>query len=103
MVKCIIYKDDQSQMFFCVNGRIFIESKGSYVDAKEVLRVTKGKTIQFLQGGKTIKFLQGLKERQKQIEKLLSLGYKEASKLHLKNQLEKGRKGKLFEGEFNYE
>lgn len=91
MTKAIIYKDNQSEAVFCVDGGIYFKSLNSrfYVEAKEVLNSLK-----------LIK-TKGIMERKIQIEKLLTLSYKDGAKLHLQEQLKKGRKGKLFEGQFN--
>jgi hypothetical protein len=91
MTKAIIYKDDQSEAIFCVDGGIYFKSLNSrfYVEAREVLSSLK-----------LIK-TKGITERKIQIEKLLTLSYKDAAKYHLENQKSKGRKGKLYAGEYN--
>lgn len=91
MTKAIIYQDDQSSAVFCVDGKIYFKSMNSrfYVEAREVL-----KSLSLIK-------TKGIMERKAQIEKLLTLSYKEGAQLHLQEQLKKGRKGKLFEGEFN--
>lgn len=91
MTKAIIYKDENSSAVFCIDGKIYFKSLNSrfYVEAHEILNSLK-----------LIK-TKGVVERKAQVEKLLTLSYKEAAKLHLENQKAKGREGKLFEGEFN--
>ena len=93
MVYAIIYKDEKSSMIFCEDGRIYFENKGTYVDAKDALKAIKSY--------KMYKIMPGMIERKAMIEKYLSMKYDEAAKLHCKNQTSKGRKGKIYEGEFN--
>lgn len=92
MSKCVIYQDEKSSVYFCKDGRIFFKDKDSYVNAKDALEALNSKVV---------KFLPGMQERKKEITKLLSMCYKDAAKYHLNSQLAKGRKGKLFDGEFN--
>jgi len=91
MTKAIIYKDDKSQVAFCEDGRIYFKSENSrfYIEAKEILKS--------LDAIKT----KGITERKELLNKLISMNYQEAAKFHLENQKSKGRKGKLFEGEYN--
>lgn len=86
MVKAIIYKDEKSCMVFCEDKKIYFENPlGGYIEARDLLKSAP----------------MSMKSKKGMIELLLSLPYNEAAKLHLKNNNSKGRKGKIFEGEFN--
>ena len=91
MTKAIIYKDDQSEVAFCYDGTIHFKNNNSrfYVEAREIL-----KSLSLIK-------TKGILERKVHLERLLIMDYKDAAKLHLLTQKAKGRKGKLFEGEYN--
>jgi hypothetical protein len=96
MSKCLIVKTQDSikkaTVFFCEDGEIYFETKGSYAEARDVLDSL---------GGVAIKFLPGMADRIKLIKKLLEMNYKDAANFYFKDQKSKGRKCKIFEGEFN--
>lgn len=91
MTKALIYEDDFGILIFCEDRRIFAKNPlGGYSDL-----------------GKNLKGLDRLpktkeqKEKVEQLKRLLKMDYKEAGKTHFNNCKSKGRKGKLYEGEFN--
>jgi hypothetical protein len=99
MVKAIVYKyvgmyNKEHTMFFCEDGKIYIENDGLYVEARDAL-------VELNKKAKLIQRIPGLVERKKMIEKLLTMKYNEAAKFHYDYQKSKGREGKLFDGEFN--
>jgi hypothetical protein len=88
MVKAVIYMDEKSSLVFCPDGKVYFKNPvGGYIEARDIL--------------KSIKFVPKMSEKKQMLEKMLSMDYKKAAEFHLKNQKSKGRKGKLFEGEFN--
>lgn len=96
MSKCIIYADEKSSVYFLEDGRIYFKSNDSrlQVEAHDVLKS--------LSGVKT----KGIERRKQMINTLLKMNYKDAARLHLKNQMAKdavgkSRKGKLNKGEYN--
>jgi len=96
MAKAIIYTDEKSIAVFCIDGRIYFKGNNSrhFVEARvmlESLSLINTKPI---------------KEKKASVEKLLTMNYKDAARLHLANQMSKDavaskRRGKLNEGEYN--
>jgi hypothetical protein len=93
MTKCLIYKDTKSTVYFCVDGKIYFESNGSYVEANDVLTSLEKMPKRL----RTKTFI----EKIGRLKKLLTMGYQEGAKYHLEQNKLNLRKGKLFEGEFN--
>ncbi len=91
MTKAIIYQDEKSEVIFCVDGKIYFKNKlsNSYVEAEEML-----KSLSKLK-------IPGIKERRDFLKKLKTMKYDKAAQYHNQRQISKGRKGKIFEGEFN--
>lgn len=86
MSKAIIYKDEKSEMIFCENGNIYVKNGfGGYMEVNQIIsRLPKS-----------------MKEKSDMLKVYKTLGYKKASKLHLRNNKAKGRQGSLSEGVFN--
>lgn len=96
MTKAIIYTDEKSTAVFCIDGRIYFKGNNSrhYVEARDML-----KSLSLIN-------TKPIKEKKAFVEKLLTMYYKDAARLHMANQMpEDGvtfkRNGKLNEGEFN--
>ena len=86
MSKAIIYEDEKSKMIFTEENKIYFPlPTGGYAESRTLLKTLPKK----------------MNDKKKMVELYLSMNYKEASRLHLRNSLSKGRKGRLYEGEFN--
>jgi hypothetical protein len=93
MTECLIYRDAKSSVYFCVDGKIYFESNGSYVEANDVLKSLEKLPKRL----RTKTFI----EKIDRLKKLLSMDYKKGAEYHLEQNKLNLRKGKLFKGEFN--
>jgi len=101
MTKCLIFKyngknNKEYSIFFCVDNKIYLESNGSYVEAKTALEELNKHPV-------LVKRMPGMTEKKEMMEKMVAMKYKDAAKFYAEYQKSKGREGKLFNGEFNHE
>lgn len=82
------------KIFFSEDNKIYLETKGSYVEAKTALDELNKHPIM-------VKRMPGMKEKKAMMEKMVSMDYKDAANFYADYQKSKGREGKLFKGDFN--
>ena len=81
-------------IFFSEDNKIYLETNGSYVEARTALEELNKHPI-------LVKRMPGMTEKKQMMEKMVAMNYKDAANFYADYQKSKGREGKLFNGEFN--